>query len=130
MMASLYVSAGDASGQPVAYASEAAGLAVAVYPPAATSKLVLELDSKATVQLGGREWVRLAFAAPCEVQEGGWFEVDVLDLSTSWLLALPEVVVTDGSSSPSPGSGVKRVPITEADRAAHREVSQHRREHY
>jgi len=86
LMASVYVSASDASGKPIAYASVASKLEVAIYPPAAKTKIVLERDDTQTLQIGDREWARLAFAAPSPVAEGGWFEVDIHDLSTSWLL--------------------------------------------
>jgi hypothetical protein len=116
--ASLWVNASDASGASVSFASVASRMAVALYDPSGTSKVVLSPVATATQTIAGREWTLLAVSS-APLPHGGWFQAQVTDLSYSWRLAGPEVV----ADQPAPplvvrGDPAHPVPATDEDRAA------------
>jgi len=115
--ASLWLSASDASGAPVPFASVSTRVAVAVFDPTGVTKVVLAPDPSATKTIGGREWTLLR-ASTLSLPHGGWFQAQVTDLTYSWRLAGPELV----ADQPAPPRQLRRpaavVPATDEDRAA------------
>ncbi len=89
--AQIWASAGDASGNPVAFDTGGKGLVVSLLPNDLPSKAYPLTVTGAPVVLAGRSWVKLALASPVPMPQGGWFSIAVEDTTTSFQLQAPEV---------------------------------------
>jgi len=114
--AQVWVSAGDASGKPVPFATGGKGIAVSLLPNDSTLPAYALTVSGAPVELDGREWVLLALATPVAVTEGGWFSIVIDDVNASFQLQAPQV--TPATAGAGGGAGPRTTPRTERDREA------------
>lgn len=124
--ATIWVSASDEGGAPVAFADRSSGLAVALManaglPEAATADapqaFALQPDERATRQIEGRAWVRLALPSPVALTQGGFFSIVITDPHTRWWFTAPEVVV-----DPAVHLGARRPPARRALSAGDRDA--------
>jgi hypothetical protein len=113
--ADVWVSAGNAAGEPVAFDTVAGAVHVALLPNDAPATAFPLVPTGAPRSLGGRQWVSLALASPAPLPEGGWLSIAVADPKVSLQVQAPEV-------TPALAAGVgpapPRRPRTTHDRAA------------
>ena len=118
--AQIWVSASDASGAPESFLNGALALTVKLLPNDQTDVAYLLVASGIPVELGGRQWVRFALAAPVSLPRGGWFSIAIEGVQSSFQLQAPEVtpVTSDGAAdrSASHAHPARTAPRTEGDR--------------
>jgi hypothetical protein len=120
--ADMWVSLSDASGAPLPFPADAHALAAALeiailpnYLPSDSPQVTYALESTgAPMVIAGREWGRVALAAPAPLTKGGWFSITLVDASGSFYFSAPEVVPTDLVTLVRPHAR----PMTDADRSA------------
>jgi hypothetical protein len=113
--ADVWVSAGNAAGEPVAFETVAHAVHVALLPNDAPATAFPLVPNGAPLMLAGRQWVSLALASPAPLPEGGWFSIAVADPKVSLQVQAPEVTPT---SALGPRSLPPRRPRAVHDRAA------------
>jgi hypothetical protein len=111
--AQIWVSAGDAAGMPVPFATGGKGFAVSLLPNDTSLPAYPLAVSGTPVELAGREWVLFALATPVAVVQGGWFSIVVDDVKASFQVQAPQVTPA-GAMGGSP----RTTPRTERDRVA------------
>src|SRR6185312_3533481 len=92
--ADVWVSAGDAAGDPVAFDGVAKAVHVALLPNDAPATAFSLVATGTRLLLDGREWVSLALSSPAPLPEGGWFSIAVTDPKVSLQVQAPEVTPT------------------------------------
>jgi hypothetical protein len=112
--AQIQVSAGDASDAPVDFETAAGALTVSLLPnDDAAQSFVLVRDGSPPRSLGGRQWVRLALAAPAPMPQGGWFSIAVTEAGFTFQVQAPEV-------TPTRADGPVSTPLARARHPHHR----------
>src|SRR5205085_1201212 len=111
--ASIWVSAGDKSGQPVPFSTASPAVEVALFGTEGT-KVVLA-PAKGPLAFGEREWVLFATEGDVALPAGGTFSVELADLALTLQLAAPEVT-SSALGGPSTGAQARRLPINDRDR--------------
>ncbi len=112
--AQVWVSASDATGAPVPFATGGKGITVSLLPNDMSQPAYPLTTSGAPLEIAGREWVLLALATPVPMTQGGWFMIAIDDVSASFQLQAPQVTPAAGAFMQPPPTA----PRTERDRVA------------
>ncbi len=115
--ASIWLSAGDATTAPVAFATASSKIFVTLIDNSGTQKIVLQAGTPQT--FGTREWVQFTTQGTTLLPAGGWLMVTLTDAHFTLQLAAPEVTTTSLAGQAHSKRAVK-VPM-EADENQARE---------
>jgi hypothetical protein len=111
--ASIWLSAGDADANPVAFAAAERAFSVWLLAGDGTRKVQLQ-PAASTVTYRGREWIQYSTAGDSQFPFYGWLAIELTDLRLSLQLALPEVT-SSALGGPSAGRAAPLVAMTTQD---------------
>jgi hypothetical protein len=89
--ASIWISAGDAQGNPVPFASAASAIQVTLDTPNGAASFTLTASANGVKTYGNREWMQFLLTDDAAMPIGGYFTLALTDLTKTLQLAAPEV---------------------------------------